>query len=57
MSVGSSRWLNHTNGITIGPYAGRLLAQLTLGQTPEMDLTPYAPFREFATTDEGALIR
>jgi D-amino-acid dehydrogenase len=45
------------NGITIGPYAGRLLAQLALAQTPEMDLAPYAPFRDFVTTDESALLR
>ncbi len=31
------------SGLTIGPYAGKLLAQLALGQTPELDLAPYAP--------------
>jgi D-amino-acid dehydrogenase len=30
------------SGLTIGPYAGRLLAQLALGRTPEVDLGPYA---------------
>lgn len=33
------------SGLTIGPYAGRLLAELALGRTPELDLAPYAPFR------------
>lgn len=31
------------SGLTIGPYAGKLLAELALGQTPELDLSPYAP--------------
>jgi D-amino-acid dehydrogenase len=30
------------SGLTIGPYAGRLLAAAALGQTPDLDLTPYA---------------
>ncbi|HWA79950.1 MAG TPA: FAD-dependent oxidoreductase [Acetobacteraceae bacterium] len=30
-------------GLTIGPYAGRLLAALALGKAPEMDLSPFAP--------------
>jgi D-amino-acid dehydrogenase len=29
-------------GLTIGPYAGSLLAALALGRTPEVDLRPYA---------------
>ena len=29
-------------GLTIGPYAGSLLAALALGRTPELDLRPYA---------------
>ena len=33
------------SGLTIGPYAGRLLAELALGRTPELDLAPYAPLR------------
>ncbi len=32
-------------GLTIGPYAGRLLAQVALGTPPEMDLSPYDPGR------------
>jgi D-amino-acid dehydrogenase len=30
------------SGLTLGPYAGRLLAKLALGRTPEIDLRPYA---------------
>ncbi|MEU4509633.1 FAD-dependent oxidoreductase [Nonomuraea wenchangensis] len=30
-------------GLTAGPYAGRLAATLALGETPPIDLTPYAP--------------
>lgn len=30
-------------GLTAGPYAGRLAAALALGETPPIDLTPYAP--------------
>ncbi|MBV9115797.1 MAG: FAD-dependent oxidoreductase [Acetobacteraceae bacterium] len=32
-------------GLTIGPYAGRLLAQVALGEAPEMDLAAYDPGR------------
>jgi D-amino-acid dehydrogenase len=32
-------------GLTIGPYAGRLAAQLAIGQPTEIDLTPYKPDR------------
>ena len=31
------------SGLTIGPLAGKLLAQLALGQAPDIDLLPYAP--------------
>ena len=30
-------------GLTIGPYCGKLVADLALGREPEMDLTPFAP--------------
>ena len=30
-------------GLTIGPWCGKLVADLALGRTPEMDLTPFAP--------------
>ncbi len=33
------------SGLTIGPYAGRLLAQAALGQPPDLDLAPYDPLR------------
>lgn len=33
------------SGLTIGPFAGRLLAQLVLGQAPELDLAAYDPTR------------
>jgi D-amino-acid dehydrogenase len=33
------------SGLTIGPYAGRLLADATLGRATELDLAPYAPLR------------
>lgn len=33
------------SGLTIGPYAGRLLAAAALGQPPDLDLAPYAPLR------------
>jgi D-amino-acid dehydrogenase len=33
------------SGLTIGPFAGRLLAQLVLGEAPELDLAAYDPLR------------
>jgi len=33
------------SGLTIGPFAGRLLAQAALGQPPDLPLEPYDPFR------------
>jgi D-amino-acid dehydrogenase len=33
------------SGLTMGPYAGALLAQAALGRTPEMSLAPYDPAR------------
>ncbi|HJS83893.1 MAG TPA: FAD-dependent oxidoreductase, partial [Acetobacteraceae bacterium] len=38
-------------GLTMGPYAGRLLAQLALGGEPEMGLSPYDPGRTEAGTE------
>ena len=32
-------------GLTIGPYAGRLAAQLATGQPTDIDIVPYAPDR------------
>ncbi len=32
-------------GLTVGPYAGKLAAQVATGQSTDIDLTPYAPDR------------
>jgi D-amino-acid dehydrogenase len=32
-------------GLTMGPFAGRQLADAMLGRAPEIDLAPYAPLR------------
>lgn len=32
-------------GLTMGPYAGRLLAQMARGERPEIDPAPYDPWR------------
>jgi D-amino-acid dehydrogenase len=32
-------------GLTMGPYAGVVAAELALGRTPEIDLSPYDPSR------------
>jgi D-amino-acid dehydrogenase len=32
-------------GLTIGPFAGKLLAELALGRAPAMDLRPFDPLR------------
>ncbi|MBX6741847.1 MAG: FAD-binding oxidoreductase [Acetobacteraceae bacterium] len=43
------------SGLTIGPFAGRLLAQLVLGEAPELDLAAYDPLRPaIGATGEGA---
>jgi D-amino-acid dehydrogenase len=34
------------SGLTIGPYAGALLAKAALGQPTEVDLADYAPLRQ-----------
>ena len=33
------------SGLTMGPWSGLLLAQIALGQAPDIDLTPYRPVR------------
>jgi D-amino-acid dehydrogenase len=38
------------SGLTIGPYAGRLLARAVLGEPPDLDLTPYDPLRARVST-------
>jgi len=32
-------------GLTIGPFAGRLLADVALGRAPALDLAPFDPLR------------
>jgi D-amino-acid dehydrogenase len=39
-------------GLTIGPYAGRLAAQLATGQATEIDITPYKPDRRQTDSPE-----
>ena len=41
------------SGLTIGPLAGRLLAQLVLGEAPELDLAPCDPPRASSATEAG----
>ncbi|MBF9234135.1 NAD(P)/FAD-dependent oxidoreductase [Microvirga alba] len=31
------------SGLSIGPYAGRLLSQICAGESPEIDISPYTP--------------
>jgi D-amino-acid dehydrogenase len=42
------------SGLTIGPFAGRVLAQLVLGEAPELDLAAYDPLRPTAEAMGGA---
>jgi D-amino-acid dehydrogenase len=42
------------SGLTTGPVAGRLLAQLALGEAPDLDLAPYDPLRPTAAGATGA---
>jgi D-amino-acid dehydrogenase len=41
-------------GLTIGPFAGRLLAELAVGRSPELDLMPFDPSRRARVTTGGA---
>jgi len=36
---------HHHVGLTSGPKTGRLLATMIMGETPALDMTPYAPAR------------
>ena len=45
---------HHHVGLTGGARTGRLLAQLVAGQTPNIDMTPYAPGRFSAGVSKGA---
>ena len=42
------------SGLTTGPVAGRLLAQLALDEAPDLDLAPYDPLRPTAAGATGA---
>jgi len=42
------------SGLTIGPYAGRLLAQVVLSEAPELDLAAYDPLRLTAGAERAA---
>ena len=43
------------SGLTMGPLAGRLLAQLVLGQTLELDLAAYDPLQPgTGTANDGS---
>lgn len=46
------------SGLTIGPFAGRLLAQVALAQSPDLLLASYDPFRprtDISTSDADAI--
>ena len=47
------------SGLTMGPFAGRLLAQVAMGQPPELDLAPFDPFqfRHRMSQPDGGVIR
>ena len=36
-------------GLTIGPFAGKLLADVALGREPDLDLAPFDPLRQTGT--------
>jgi D-amino-acid dehydrogenase len=45
-------------GLTIGPFAGRLLADVALGRSPGLDLAPFDPLRvEMSGWDTPAALR
>ncbi|HEX6565657.1 MAG TPA: FAD-dependent oxidoreductase, partial [Chthoniobacterales bacterium] len=41
-------------GLTVGPYAGRLAAQLAAGQPTDIDLAPYAPDRRISDSPRAS---
>jgi D-amino-acid dehydrogenase len=43
------------SGLTIGPYAGKLLADAALGREAEIDMSAYNPQRASATAAQDAL--
>jgi len=44
-------------GLTIGPFAGRLLADAVLGRTPALDLAPFDPLRRVSPIGRAAVLR
>ena len=51
VSAVAGLWIGNglgASGLTIAPNAGRLLAGLVLGRTPDIDLAPYDPRRPAA---------
>ena len=45
------------SGLTIGPFAGQVLAQLALGEAPAIDLADYAPLRPVPDAPSGEMDR
>ena len=41
------------SGLTVGPFAGRLLAQAALGRQSDLDLAPYDPLRPWTRASRG----
>ena len=44
-------------GLTIGPFAGRQLARLALGESAELDLQPFDPLRDMRAGWRGTALR
>ncbi len=44
-------------GLTIGPLAGRLLASVTLGRSPRLDLRPFEPLRRIGGAQSAPALR
>jgi D-amino-acid dehydrogenase len=44
-------------GLTIGPLAGRLLADVMLGRSPQLDLQPFEPLRRMAGAQSAPALR
>jgi D-amino-acid dehydrogenase len=44
-------------GLTIGPFAGRVLAEVALGREPPIDLDPFVPLQRAATGGHNLPLR
>jgi D-amino-acid dehydrogenase len=44
-------------GLTIGPFAGKLLADVALGRDPDFDLAPFDPLRQTGTARRALPLR